>query len=325
MVQVKESCDLFDSLKELLSTLDLGDLEKSSREDIAKLLDLQREHAVITSRKYKEELQLQLKYESLYAPIYAKRAEIVSGNISESTENGTSKGIPGFWYKTILPLLGAYGMDFAQDEPALKYLLDIRCEYVDSTSSICISFEFAPNPFFENKVLTKTFLTEKKVTEDEFEDLDGRSLGTEIKWFPGKNLTVKSVTKTQRHRTKNVTRTVTREESVDSFFNFFKPVTKAIDSCDNSCNDCQDDHSNEEDDDECSRGLTEVAFAETLRDRIIPRALSWYLGLEGPSEEEDIQDYSEEYEEDISEEEEEFIPQRGIRATKSDNLISKRR
>ena len=49
------------------------------------------------------------------------------------------------------------------------------------------------------------------------------SCSCEIDWKPGKNLTVIMKKKKQRAKGGKQTRTVTKEEPCESFFNFFKP------------------------------------------------------------------------------------------------------
>ena len=44
-----------------------------------------------------------------------------------------------------------------------------------------------------------------------------------IDWNPGKNVTVKLVKKTQKHKARGMKRTVTKTVQNDSFFNFFSP------------------------------------------------------------------------------------------------------
>ena len=48
--------------------------------------------------------------------------------------------------------------------------------------------------------------------------------GCTINWKePGKNLTVKTVKKKQKHKSKGNVRTITKQVKNDSFFNFFDP------------------------------------------------------------------------------------------------------
>ena len=44
-----------------------------------------------------------------------------------------------------------------------------------------------------------------------------------IDWKPGRNLTVRTVQKKQKHKQGGATRTVTKTVQNDSFFNFFSP------------------------------------------------------------------------------------------------------
>ena len=45
----------------------------------------------------------------------------------------------------------------------------------------------------------------------------------EIDWKKGKNVTVKTIKKKQKHKGRGTTRTVTKTVQNDSFFNFFNP------------------------------------------------------------------------------------------------------
>lgn len=49
--------------------------------------------------------------------------------------------------------------------------------------------------------------------------------GTVIEWKKGKNVTVKTIKKKQKHKSKGSVRTVTKTVQNDSFFNFFNPPT----------------------------------------------------------------------------------------------------
>ena len=44
-----------------------------------------------------------------------------------------------------------------------------------------------------------------------------------INWVQGKNVTMKTVKKRQKHKQTGTMRTVTKESPADSFFNFFDP------------------------------------------------------------------------------------------------------
>lgn len=46
----------------------------------------------------------------------------------------------------------------------------------------------------------------------------------EIEWHKGKDVTVKTIKKKQKHKGRGIVRTVTKQVPTDSFFNFFNPI-----------------------------------------------------------------------------------------------------
>ena len=51
-----------------------------------------------------------------------------------------------------------------RDEGALKYLLDVRYSHLEKPElGFKLMFEFAENPYFENKVLEKTYYYQVKL------------------------------------------------------------------------------------------------------------------------------------------------------------------
>jgi len=178
---------------------------------------------------------------------------IVIEEIKEEKEKNKEKevitGIPEFWV-TAMRHHEALGEFISEgDVDALKYLKDLQCkvfqdikhkhshgekkegeeeEEEESLHGFSLEFSFDENPFFEDKVLTKTYYLGYQLSEEMFH----HSEATEIKWKPEKNLTVKKVTKQQKSKKKGGRRgqtkgqpmkTVTVEEPVQSFFNFFTP------------------------------------------------------------------------------------------------------
>lgn len=81
---------------------------------------------------------------------------------------GTSnvKGIPGFWlqcmanHPTVSSLLGE------GDGPALEALTDVKLEYSEDYSGFKLSFHFAPNEFFTNEVLSKSYTVNPDLLDD---------------------------------------------------------------------------------------------------------------------------------------------------------------
>ena len=52
------------------------------------------------------------------------------------------------------------------DGPALESLTDIKLEYTDDYSGFKLSFHFAPNDFFSNEVLTKSYTVSPDLLDD---------------------------------------------------------------------------------------------------------------------------------------------------------------
>jgi nucleosome assembly protein 1-like 1 len=76
-----------------------------------------------------------------------------------------------------------------KDEDALKHLTKLEYESEKGTNNFTIKFHFSANDYFTNDILTKRF----EISED---DEVTKTVGTEIKWKEGKNLTVKTIKKT---------------------------------------------------------------------------------------------------------------------------------
>lgn len=89
--------------------------------------------------------------------------------------------------------------------------------------------------------------------------------GCQINWKPGKNITVKTIKKKQKHKARGAVRTVSKQVPNDSFFNFFNPP------------DVPEDESKL---DEESQNIlaTDFEIGHFLRARIIPRAVLFYTG-----------------------------------------------
>ena len=91
-----------------------------------------------------------------------------------------------------------------------------------------LHFHFHANDFFTNTVLTKEYHMKCEPSEDDPFSFEGPEIykctGCAVNWKQGKNLTVKTVKKKQKHKSKGNVRTVTKTVKNDSFFNFFDPV-----------------------------------------------------------------------------------------------------
>jgi len=204
------------------------------------------------------------------------------------------KGVPNFW----LCAMQHHG-DFAesitkQDEKAMKYLVDIRSKPLPleegrSDSSFLLEFEFNENPYFTNKILTKTYclVEHEQLQETMFDKMEG----TDIDWKPGKNLTVKMVQVSQsagrrgggrKNRGKGGKsggKTITVEEPCESFFNFFKSdIAAAFGITDDDIEDAD------------LQDLLEADYemGVSVKEQLIPSAVLWFTGeIEEPFDEDD--------------------------------------
>lgn len=236
-------------------------------------------------------LALERSFEEKYSKFDKDRAEIVKG-IRDPTEDelndfifsgveqvdeDTGKGIPGFW----LTVLGSHPMLAGSieegDQEALGYLLDIRSMILPENPGFRLEFEFAPNPFFLNSILSKEYhldVPEGDVfcTGKGDDYVYDHAVGTEINWQSDRNLCFKTITKVQRHRVNNSQRTVKRLEKTQSFFHFFNPPSVP------SVNEKEEEDDEEELQELEARIQIDYEMGELLKDTIIPDAVNWFTG-----------------------------------------------
>jgi len=208
------------------------------------------------------------------------------------------KGIPGFWgtvFKNV-DMLAEMVQD--HDEPILNHLQDIKVKFSDGEpkQGFTLEFYFEPNDFFNETVLTKQYTMRFEQDPTDPFSYEGPEIikcaGCPITWKQGKNVTVKTVKKKQKHKGRGVTRTVTKQVQNDSFFNFFNPPQVP-------------EGENEDDMDEDTEALLAADFeiGHFIRERIVPRAVLYFTGEalendeyddEDGEEEDDGEDYDEE-------------------------------
>lgn len=287
----------------------LDSLSPIVKDRVSALQEIQSKHDELEAKFFEERAALEAKYQKLYEPLYAKRFEIVNGindvESKDESENNAStvenreeeKGVPEFWLTAMKTneVLSVQITD--RDEGALKYLKDIKWCRIDNPKGFKIDFYFDTNPFFKNSVLTKTYHM-----IDDSEPILERAIGTEIDWYPGKNLTQKLMKKKPKKGAKNA-KPVTKTEQCESFFNFFSPPQVPDDE--------------EELDEETAESLQDLMeqdydIGSTIRDKIIPHAVSWFTGeacqldeLEDVDEEDDEDEEDGDEDEDGDDEEEE--------------------
>ncbi|XP_036295812.1 nucleosome assembly protein 1-like 2 [Pipistrellus kuhlii] len=184
-----------------------------------------------------------------------------AADIEAAGENNEDpQGIPDFWLTvlknvdTLTPLIKKY------DEPILKLLTDIKVKFSDPGEplSFTLEFHFKPNEYFKNELLTKTYVLKSRLAYYDPHPYRGTAIeyctGCEIDWNEGKNVTLKTIKKKQRHRIWGTFRIVTEDFPNDSFFNFFTPYGIS------------------------SNGNDDFLLGHNLRTYIIPRSVLFFSG-----------------------------------------------
>lgn len=195
------------------------------RRRVTGLKGIQKDHAKLEAEFQEEVLQLEKKYFAKFTPLYEKRAAIVNGETeptedeveagkseedeeADEAEDGADKeeqpsaedmkGIPEFWLSAMKNQISLAELITDRDEEALRSLTDIRMEYLDRPGFRLI-FEFAPNDFFTNKTISKTyFYREESGYGGDF--IYDHAEGDKIDWKAGKDLTVRVESKKQRNK-----------------------------------------------------------------------------------------------------------------------------
>ncbi|KAI1477140.1 hypothetical protein K445DRAFT_58326 [Daldinia sp. EC12] len=264
------------------------------RRRVAGLKGIQKDHSKLEAEFQEEVLQLEKKYFAKFTPLYEKRAAIVNGK-EEPTEEQVKagedenekdeaeaeaekeeekvtpetaelvKGIPEFWLSAMKNQISLAEMITDRDEAALRYLTDIRMEYLDKPGFRLI-FEFAENEFFTNKTITKTYFyqNESGYGGDFIYD---HAEGDKIDWKEGRDLTVRIESKKQRNKNTKQTRIVKKTVPTESFFNFFSPPKAPTDDDDNdAASDIEE------------RLELDYQLGEDIKEKLIPRAIDWFTG-----------------------------------------------
>lgn len=195
----------------------LSRLPVEVRRRLRALRKLQLQTNVVEMEFHEKEFELEKEFQVKHQEILKKRFEIVSGiyepkdvecdypdpdllqridenismftqiNINERTEGNQTaiKGIPNFWLHILdsNPMLDFIIHD--GDEEILKHLVDIRTIYQSQPHyAFILEFEFAPNPFFENSILTKEYLLKMKFDDVLFYEGPEicKTVGCDINW-----------------------------------------------------------------------------------------------------------------------------------------------
>ncbi|KAJ8249093.1 hypothetical protein GJAV_G00231100 [Gymnothorax javanicus] len=307
-------------------------LPKSVKRRVNTLKQLQVKSAHIEAKFYEEVHDLERKYAALYQPLFDKRRDVVTGaveptdeecvwhsdgeeeELSEELKNKASiqeskeaasaeqepKGIPEFWLTIFRSVDMLSDMLQEHDEPILKHLQDIKVKFSEpgQPMSFTLEFHFEPNGYFNNSVLTKVYKMKSEPDPSDPFSFEGPEIvdceGCDIDWIKGKDVTVKTIKKKQKHKGRGTVRTITKQVPADSFFNFFNPIKVPPDG--------------EMDEDSEFTLATDFEIGHFFRERIVPRAVLYFTGeaLEDDEsfEEEEMEEGEEEdHEEDADEDE----------------------
>ncbi|KAJ5722904.1 Nucleosome assembly protein (NAP) [Penicillium malachiteum] len=281
------------------------------RRRVAGLKGVQKEHSQLEAQFQEEVLELEKKFFAKFTPLYERRAAIVNGSkepTEEEVEAGKEdeeedeeeaetketeekqdegepmNGIPEFWLSAMKNQISLAEMITERDEEALKYLTDIRMEYLDRPGFRLI-FEFAENDFFTNKTITKAYYykDENGYGGDFIYD---HAEGSEIEWKEEKDLTLRLESKKQRNKTflPNLSSTSSLPP---------QPPT-------------EDDESVASDIEE--RLELDYQLGEDIKEKLIPRAIDWFTGealqFEELGEEIDPDEFEDDEDEDEDEDDE---------------------
>ncbi|EHH66509.1 NAP-1-related protein [Macaca fascicularis] len=282
-----------------------GYIERVVKRRVNALKNLQVKCAQIEAKFYEEVHDLERKYAVLYQPLFDKRFEIINAiyepteeecewkpdeedEISEELkekakiedekkdeEKEDPKGIPEFWLTVFKNVDLLSDMVQEHDEPILKHLKDIKVKFSDAGQpmSFVLEFHFEPNEYFTNEVLTKTY-----------------RMRCQIDWKKGKNVTLKTIKKKQKHKGRGTVRTVTKTVSNDSFFNFFAPPEVP------ESGDLPELKNNlkvytRKDDDAEAILAADFEIGHFLRERIIPRSVLYFTGEAIEDDDDDVSEF----------------------------------
>uniref|UniRef100_A0A8C4RJQ3 Nucleosome assembly protein 1-like 1 n=1 Tax=Erpetoichthys calabaricus TaxID=27687 RepID=A0A8C4RJQ3_ERPCA len=274
-------------------------LPKVVKRRVNALKNLQVKCAKIEAKFYEEVHELERKYAALYQPLFDKRSDIINAvyepndeecewkpdeeeeltemkekakieDEKKDDEKEDPKGIPEFWLTVFknVDLLSDMLQD--HDEPILKHLKDIKVKFSDpgQAMSFTLEFYFGSNEYFTNEVLTKTYKMRSEPDESDPFSFDGPEImgctGCQIDWKKGKNVTLKTIKKKQKHKGRGTVRTVTKTVPNDSFFNFFSPPEVP--------------ESGVLDEDSEELLAADFEIGHFLRERIVPHAVLYFTG-----------------------------------------------
>ncbi|ORY35425.1 hypothetical protein BCR39DRAFT_567610 [Naematelia encephala] len=296
------------------------------RRRIDGLKGIQVEHSKIENEFQLAILDLEKKFLTKYEPLYQRRQEIIAGkaepteeeietgknadsddedededeqegahitSVDDEKKDESIKGIPEFWLTALKNHAPIAETISDRDEEVLKLLQDVRLSYLEEGQpGFKLHFKFAPNDYFEDTELTKTYYYQAEVGYGGDFVYD-KAVGQQIKWKEDKDLTKKVEIKKQRNKTTGRTRVVRKVVPTDSFFAFFSPPQPPTpETLEQS--DVDEDELEELD----GRLEADYQIGEDFKEKIIPRAVDYFTGkalrYEDDFEDEEVDEFDEE-------------------------------
>mmetsp|Transcript_27258 Transcript_27258/g.35753 ORF Transcript_27258/g.35753 Transcript_27258/m.35753 type:complete len:326 (-) Transcript_27258:341-1318(-) len=271
---------------------------------LMKMKELHEERVLLLEQYHRERAELEAKYRAMYQPLFGKRGDLIAGRVDvppgeyadpaapPEPESGSDiVGVPQFWLRCMLNHDNLAELINSQDVNALEYLIDIQCEDKIDLTGFTLNFHFAPNPFFKNSVLSKTYDMASIV--DNAEPVLENVTGTAIQWKPKMDLCFHEVmAKSHSRPGESSTRKVRRA----SFFHFFGTPRMQQEG----------DLNMTEDDLYTLTYEMDYEFALIFRNHMIPDAILWFTGeaVEDEDEDYDDDDDGEDDDDDVESEEE---------------------
>lgn len=250
---------------------------------------------------FRDVYKLEYQYHTRFSDLYNNRMKIVNGDLEPSDEDcklGLSgscednepeeaevikdfraklsivkidkgrPGIPDFWLTIFKNVQLLNDMIQPHDEPILRHLSDIKLLICEEPMGFILKFFFSTNPYFTDLCLTKKYEMRCSPDENDPWSFEGPEIykckGCKIEWNKNMNVTVKTIRKRQRHKSRGAVRTILRTVQDDSFFNFFNPPQVP---------------ENGEVDDETQALLTsDFEIGHYIREKIIPHAVLYFTG-----------------------------------------------
>ncbi|KAF6204394.1 hypothetical protein GE061_002735 [Apolygus lucorum] len=187
------------------------------------------------------------------------------------------KGVPNFWETVFKNSWTLRDIVQLHDLPILSKLDDIRVKYTSAPKGFCLGFHFQENEYFKNTVLTKQYIVDDNPTSMKSDFDIVKSIGCQIFWLPGKNVTLKLGKKKQKHKISGAARYIDIAVKNASFFNFFDPPS-VDDSKVGLCREIR------------TRLAMDFELGQYFRTKIVPDAFLFFAGLMDDQDDDDFED-----------------------------------